>query len=73
VPAAVVRAAKKHLAKLEEEAASRSPQGDLFSTSAKKPEPPPHPALEALREADPDALSPKEALELLYRLKKLSD
>ncbi len=31
VPAAVVRAAKKHLAKLEEEAASRSPQGDLFS------------------------------------------
>ena len=73
VPAAVVRAAKKHLAKLEEEAASRSPQGDLFSTNTKKPEPPPHAALEALREADPDALSPKEALELLYRLKKLSD
>jgi DNA mismatch repair protein MutS len=73
VPVAVVRAAKKHLAKLEEEAASRSPQGDLFSTSAKKPEPPPHPAVQALHDTDPDALSPKEALELLYRLKKLSD
>jgi DNA mismatch repair protein MutS len=73
VPVAVVRAAKKHLAKLEEEAASRSPQGDLFAASTKKPEPPPHPAVQALREADPDALSPKEALELLYRLKKLSD
>jgi DNA mismatch repair protein MutS len=72
VPAAVVRAAKKHLAELEEEAASRSPQGDLFSAN-KKPEAPPHPALEALRDADPDALAPKEALELLYRLKKLSD
>jgi len=72
VPAAVVRAAKKHLAELEEEAASRSPQGDLFSAN-KKPAAPPHPALEALRDADPDALAPKEALELLYRLKKLSD
>ena len=73
VPPAVVRAAKKHLAKLEEEAASRSPQGDLFSAGTKKAEPPVHPALEALRDADPDALSPKEALELLYRLRRLSD
>ncbi len=73
VPVAVVRVAKKHLAKLEEEAASRSPQGDLFAANAKKPDAPDHPALEALREADPDALSPKEALELLYRLKTISD
>ena len=65
--------AKKRLAKLEEEAASRSPQNDLFSTNPKKPEPPAHPALEALREADPDALSPKDALNLLYRLMKLSE
>jgi DNA mismatch repair protein MutS len=69
----VVRAAKKHLAKLEEEAASRSPQGDLFAANAKRPEAPAHPALEALRVADPDALSPKEALELLYRLKQFPD
>ena len=59
-------------AKLEEEAASRNPQGDLFSTNTKEPEPPTHPALEALRQIDPDALSPKDALELLYRLQKLS-
>ena len=73
VPAAVVRAAKKHLTKLEQEAASRSPQGDLFTANAKKTEMPEHPALEVLRETDPDSLSPKEALEILYRLKKLSD
>jgi DNA mismatch repair protein MutS len=73
VPAAVVRAAKKHLAKLEQEAASRGPQGDLFSSTARKPEPSFHPVLETLQEVDPDALSPKEALELLYRLKKLAD
>ena len=30
----------------------------------------PHPLLEALRELDPDALSPREALEYLYALKK---
>ena len=74
VPAAVVRAAKKHLAKLEDEAASRSPQGDLFSTTAKNDAlSASHPAIEALQQADLDSLSPKEALDLLYRLKKLSD
>ena len=73
VPSAVVRAAKKHLAKLEEEAASRHPQGDLFSVNANKPEQPEHPALDALRDSDPDSLSPKEALDLLYRLKKSAD
>jgi DNA mismatch repair protein MutS len=73
VPSAVVRAAKKHLAKLEQEAASRGPQGDLFCMNAKAPEQPEHPALEAVREVDPDALSPRQALEFVYRLKKLSD
>jgi len=72
VPAAVVRAAKKNLAKLEEEAASRHPQGDLFGARTEN-KPPEHPALEALRQADPDALSPRQALELIYRLKKISD
>ena len=68
----MVQAAKKHLAKLEEEAASRSPQGDLFSTPETKREAS-HPALEALREAAPDTLSPREALELIYKLRKLLD
>jgi len=72
LPAAVVRAARTQLARLDEEAASRAPQGDLFSVPAPK-ESPPHPALEALKQMDPDALSPKEALELIYRLKKIAD
>ncbi|HLO92733.1 MAG TPA: hypothetical protein VK195_00320, partial [Burkholderiaceae bacterium] len=30
-----------------------------------------HPALDALHDLDPDALSPREALEQLYKLKQL--
>ena len=45
-------------------AASRNPaQNDLFA-------PQHHPALELLSAADPDALTPRQALELIYRLKK---
>ncbi|HUF21927.1 MAG TPA: DNA mismatch repair protein MutS, partial [Burkholderiales bacterium] len=74
IPAPVIRAAKKHLARLEEEAAGRNPQGDLFSARPKTPPAAaPHPAIEALREIDPDALSPKEALDILYRLKKVAE
>jgi DNA mismatch repair protein MutS len=73
VPATVIRAAKKHLARLEQEAASRDPQGDLFSVQPEKAPPVEHHAVEALRALDPDALSPKEALEQLYRLRKLLD
>jgi hypothetical protein len=29
--------------------------------------------IQALKETEPDALSPKEALDLLYRLKKMAD
>ena len=72
VPAAVVRAAKKHLAKLEEDAAGRSPQGDLFSVPATPHDQDEHRLRDALRELDPDTLSPKEALELLYRLKAVA-
>jgi hypothetical protein len=32
-----------------------------------------HPALATLRQADPDNLNPRQALELLYRLKQLSE
>jgi DNA mismatch repair protein MutS len=71
MPAAVVRAARTQLARLDDEAARRAPQGDLFSAPAHKELP--HPAIEALRETDPDALSPKEALDLIYRLKKMSE
>ena len=78
VPAAVLRAARRRLAQLEERAARQDLQGDLFSRSAAEAEThsedaPEHPALAALRALDPDGLSPRDALEALYRLKKSLD
>jgi DNA mismatch repair protein MutS len=35
------------------------------------PEPPPSAALEALRALDPNSLSPRDALDLLFRLQQL--
>ena len=76
IPRDVVRAARKHLAELERQLRPASSQPDLFAAGAGTPEPQaqePHPAIDALDDLDPDALSPKEALEALYRLKKLLD
>jgi len=73
IPAPVVRAARRHLAMLEQQAAAQSPQADLFSQPSSPPEadlPDEHPTLAQLRELDPDRLSPREALELLYSLKR---
>jgi DNA mismatch repair protein MutS len=75
IPASVVKAARKHLAWLESQAAMAQPQGDLFAPpppAAPAPEIEPHSAIAQLRELDPDSLSPREALELLYRLKALA-
>jgi DNA mismatch repair protein MutS len=75
VPAAVIRSARKHLADLEAAAAAHAPQGDLFSTPAATADAPatePHPAVDALRDCDPDALTPRDALDLLYRLRELA-
>ena len=78
VPAAVVNHARHVLAKLETAAASQQAQPDLF---APLPEPDPAPAAEpappselqaALAALDPDELSPRQALEALYQLKKLA-
>jgi DNA mismatch repair protein MutS len=75
MPAAVVRAAKRELRKLEEKAADNPLQPDLFSSqprlAAHAPKAEPHPALDALDALEPDNLSPKEALDTLYALKKL--
>ncbi|MEQ1440332.1 DNA mismatch repair protein MutS [Fontimonas sp. SYSU GA230001] len=66
VPQPVIRAARAHLAELERKPtparSQTQPQLSLFA-------PPPSPALKLLDELDPDALSPREALDLLYRLK----
>ena len=75
VPAAVIKAARKHLSLLESHSAKAENQFDLFALENKAPdtEPSPaHPALNALHELDPDSLSPKEALDALYQLKRLS-
>jgi len=71
VPNDVIRAAKKQLLKLELNSAAQNPQGDLFDQKPELPEPEEHPLLKSLRELQPDELSPKEALEKLYELKKL--
>ncbi|MFZ2300779.1 MAG: DNA mismatch repair protein MutS [Gallionella sp.] len=70
VPNDVIKAAKKQLRKLEQNSAAQNPQGDLFDRKPEMPEPEEHPALKSLRELQPDELSPKEALESLYQLKK---
>jgi DNA mismatch repair protein MutS len=75
VPGAVIRAARRRLAELEELGLKASPQRDLFGGAAPAPEaePPPHAALELLRAANPDAMSPREALDLVYRLRQKLD
>jgi len=71
VPNSVIRSAKKQLVKLEQNSAAQSPQGDLFAAAPEVPEPEEHPLLSALRDLQPDEMSPKEALERIYQLKKL--
>lgn len=79
VPAEVIRQARKQLSILETQANTNgnSSQTDLFDQTlssennkiSEKPEP--SPTEEALKALDPDSLSPREALEALYQLKKL--
>ncbi|MBE0615359.1 MAG: DNA mismatch repair protein MutS [Burkholderiales bacterium] len=71
VPGSVTRAAKRYLLQLEQQSLMQGGQADLFAGAAPQPEPEPHPALDLLASAKPDELSPKEALELLYKLKSL--
>ena len=73
VPKPVIAQARKHLDRLENEAAAASsPQLGLFGQAASggKKEPPPDPVRDMLEDIDPDDLSPREALDWLYRLSK---
>jgi DNA mismatch repair protein MutS len=73
IPKDVVRAARRHLAELEKQLRPASEQADLFA-AASAPQPVADDALrEALDAIKPDELSPKEALEALYNLKRLND
>ncbi|OYW36956.1 MAG: DNA mismatch repair protein MutS [Hydrogenophilales bacterium 12-61-10] len=69
VPGPVIAAARRHLRELEDAQLQPGPQGDLFVAHLPNDEPPPHPALDQLREMDLDALTPKAALDMLYALK----
>ncbi|PVY78657.1 DNA mismatch repair protein MutS [Cupriavidus alkaliphilus] len=93
VPQPVIRAARKHLAWLEQQSADATPtpQLDLFAapptpdgddawdhnpaaTAASAPALAPEQAavIDALADMDPDTLTPRAALEALYRLKALA-
>jgi DNA mismatch repair protein MutS len=87
IPKAVTSQARRYLTELERERDAlrrpASPQGELplFAPSTPRGPMPPPPsapapmaasaALAALRAADPDALSPRDALDLLFKLKQL--
>jgi DNA mismatch repair protein MutS len=77
VPAVVLQQARKHLALLERQQRSEEPQLGLFDQAAfeMKDVDEGTEADKLLRErvaaVDPDALTPREALDLLYELKKL--
>jgi DNA mismatch repair protein MutS len=70
VPTGVIRSARRYLQELETRSLVREGQSDLFAAPP-APEPERHPALDALDAVDPDTLTPRDALELLYKLKKL--
>ncbi|WP_374359202.1 DNA mismatch repair protein MutS [Pseudoduganella danionis] len=82
VPQPVIKAARKHLARLEAQALDATPQLDLFAAPANDADdedvapaaadPAAQALLDAVEALDPDALTPREALEQLYQLKRLS-
>jgi DNA mismatch repair protein MutS len=78
LPPAVVARARSVLAKLE---AGRDATGGiaaglddlpLFAAASAASEPPADPLIEAITAIDPDTLTPRQALEALYRLKALA-
>ena len=72
IPGTVIRDARRHLRALENRNGGSAQQPDLFSQLADiDPAPVAHPALSQLAQLDPDALSPRDALEQLYALKRL--
>jgi DNA mismatch repair protein MutS len=80
VPQSVIRAAERQLAVLEEAARQASPQRDLFDLQAgdgqsdveSDAESTAIDVVDELATIDPDRLSPRDALDALYRLKRLA-
>jgi DNA mismatch repair protein MutS len=76
IPKSVTAQARRYLTELERERdalrTSNSPQAELaLFAPTPAPAPPESAALDALRALDPNSLSPREALDLLFRLQQL--
>ncbi len=71
MPAALVRQAQATLQALEAKAQQGQAQVDLFAPPPPAQAPEPSPLQAALRAVDPDTLTPREALDTLYRLRAL--
>jgi DNA mismatch repair protein MutS len=72
MPAAVLNQARHTLEALESHASESQAQVDLFAAPAAQMEAPASAVDQALAEINPDVLSPREALDALYQLKKLA-
>ena len=72
MPAAVVNHAKHALAALETKQEQMREQVDLFAAPPVAEAAAPSAVEAAVASIDPDALSPREALDALYQLKKLA-
>jgi DNA mismatch repair protein MutS len=70
IPKSVVAAAKRKLTQLEKQNVDAGPQVDMFVTP-ESPEIPLHAVVSELETLEPDELTPKQALEALYRLKTM--
>ena len=70
IPKSVVASAKRKLTQLEKQNVNAGPQVDMF-VAEDVPEVPLHPVVSELEILDPDDLTPKQALEALYKLKSL--
>ena len=71
MPASVLRQARATLEALEAKQVADDAQIDLFAPAAAAPEPVKSAIDEALARIEPDTLTPREALDALYRLKAL--
>ncbi len=71
VPREVVQQAKQKLFELEQSGAERSEHATDVTQMPLFESPPSHPLLDAIELLEPDELSPREALQALYKLKEL--
>jgi DNA mismatch repair protein MutS len=74
IPRPVIAAAKRKLALLEQNQVTQNmlPQTDMFAASAPEVEVELHPVLSTLESLQADDLTPKQALDLVYKLVELA-